>query len=560
LDKTPSNPTSIASVLALLLICAPFTVAAIWAFPIWDDASIWLLIRERGLDAIIASHRDRPVMGHLWSLLAISENIFWGAAFVAQALLWPALGLLSAFVWSHYFPTLRRFAWVAGCVAVAPFATKVQMVTLNIAFASFLSVALAYAALLIFVRLIAGDDLWSLARLIAGLSLLAFAILVQEYALSVVIVMLVLFGSTTWLSDDPATRRRAFKVIGAATLTAVAAYLIYFLLADQEARADVHPAHPIKLGAAYFLALPFRLLSVFWWGIGAGVANSLSHVSFVSRSDIFASAYGVVVAILLVYSCRSRAATNESSRPKDYATALWFAVALIAGIIPMVVMGRVPWDPNDGMSSRFGLPVLPLAGALIVFTSVALVRARLWAVPVVLLGFAAGYGAFSDAWSAVRERRMMTVLGEALQPYVSTGPGYTVAVIPLPERSLGPRRQWELTARIAANWPAGLREKFWAYRFGGGLPLYADEEAGRVFGPRGSCRRPDEIDREVRLVVRRGHLNRLLWAEPHSDGSISIEPYCITEREPSNAAVTLPGEGEGHFQSSVQSSMLNVQR
>jgi len=532
--KPLRNPTSMASVLALLLICAPFTIGAIAAFPIWDDASVWLLVQEHGLSALLAGHRDRPVMGHLWSLLAISENTFWGAAFVAQALLWPALGLLSVLLWSHYFPTLRRFAWVVGCVAVAPFATKVQMVTANIALASFLSVALGYAALVLFAALIAGDDRWSRARFAAGLSLLAFAILLQEYALSVVIVMLVLFGSNAWFWSDRETRRRAFRVIGASTLAAAVAYLIYFLLADRDARADVHPSYVIKLGGVYFLSLPLRFVSVLWRGIGGGVANSLSQVSFISRSDIFAAGYGVIVALLLVYGChRYGRTTNESARPKDVATALVFALALVAGITPMVLMGRVPWDPNDGMSSRFGLPVLPLAAALIVFASVALVRPRFWAAPVLLLGFAAGHAAFSDAWSAVRERRMMSDLGEALQPYVSSGPGYTVAIIPLAERSLGPRRQWELTARVAANWPAELRQRFWAYRFGGGLPLYSDEEAGTVFGPRGNCRRPEEIDREVRLVVRRGHLDRLLWAEPHSDGSISIEPYCIGEREQS---------------------------
>jgi hypothetical protein len=278
------------------------------------------------------------------------------------------------------------------------------------------------------------------------------------------------------------------------------------------------------------------LVSVLWWGIGGGVANVLSQISLVSRVGIFAAAYGMAVALLLFYGCRARrTAANEWVGAKDMQTALFFGVGLVAGITPMVLMGRVPWDPNDGMSSRFGLPVLPLAAALIVFIALGLVRARLWAVPVLLLGFAAGYGAFSEAWSAIRERKMMSVLGEALKPVVSSGSGYTVAVIPLPERSLGPRRQWELTARVAANWPAELRQRFWAYRFGGGLPLYPDEEAGSVFGPRGSCRRPEEISREVRLVMRRGHLQRLIWAEPRSDGSISIEPYCIGDRGPAGA-------------------------
>jgi hypothetical protein len=215
---------------------------------------------------------------------------------------------------------------------------------------------------------------------------------------------------------------------------------------------------------------------------------------------------------------------------------LCFVLAFLGGITPMVLMGRIPWEPNDGMSSRFGLPVLPVAAALIVFAGVSLVRGRFRALPVLILGFAAGHAAFIETWWAVRERNTMASLGEALQPYVAARAGHTVAIIPLPERSLGPRRQWELTARLTANWSPAVRQRFWAYRFGGGSPLYPDEEASRVFGPRGSCRRPQTIDREIRLVARRGHVEQLLWAELHPDGQVSIEPYCIEARALPGAA------------------------
>ena len=36
------------SMLALGLICVPLTIGAIWAFPIWDDAWLWLLLKENG--------------------------------------------------------------------------------------------------------------------------------------------------------------------------------------------------------------------------------------------------------------------------------------------------------------------------------------------------------------------------------------------------------------------------------------------------------------------------------------------------------------------------------
>ena len=87
---------AMASALALLLICGPSTIGALWAFPLWDDAFVWLLLQEHGVEALIPSHLDRPVMARVWRLLATSEPALWRAAFVAQGVLWPALGLLSA--------------------------------------------------------------------------------------------------------------------------------------------------------------------------------------------------------------------------------------------------------------------------------------------------------------------------------------------------------------------------------------------------------------------------------------------------------------------------------
>ena len=140
------------SVLALLLLCGCYTAGAIGAFPLWDDAWIWLLLEEKGPEAIQASFSDRPVNAWLWSTLAESKSLFWRASFVSQALLWPLLGLLSALLWNRLFPELRRYAGLVAVVAVAPFVTKVQMVTVNIALASLLPVVLAYAAVLLLWR------------------------------------------------------------------------------------------------------------------------------------------------------------------------------------------------------------------------------------------------------------------------------------------------------------------------------------------------------------------------------------------------------------------------
>src|SRR5574341_459843 len=100
----PSLSRATASVLALVLICVPLTIGAIWAFPIWDDGWLWLLINEKGTGAIRPFWVDRPFMGTVWSLFATTEPAFWRAGVAAQALLWPTFGIVSAILWTILFP------------------------------------------------------------------------------------------------------------------------------------------------------------------------------------------------------------------------------------------------------------------------------------------------------------------------------------------------------------------------------------------------------------------------------------------------------------------------
>ena len=106
-----------------------------------------------------------------------------------------------------------------------------------------------------------------------------------------------------------------------------------------------------------------------------------------------------------------------------------------------------------------------------------------------------------------------------------------MAAVALPERSLGPRRPYELTARLAATWPPELRRKFWAFRFGGGPPNYGGfMEAEGIFGSRGDCKPPREFKWSLRHVTRDGPLDQLIWVRPQTDGSLSVEPFCIKDQ------------------------------
>jgi hypothetical protein len=529
----PLLSTAGASMLALVMLCVPLTLGAIWAFPLWDDAWLWLLLQEHGTGMIAASATDRPVMATVWSLLATSEPAFWRASFMAQALLWPTLGLLAALLWTSLFPDLRPYALVVGCVTVAPIISKVQLVTANIALASLLSVVLSYGALLLLLRFVRADGRAGQAALGMSLPLLGFGILVTEYALPVVIVMVIFFWWYARRAPDPATRVRAWRASFFSILMAAAAYAMYFVIADYTARPtgwEYQPFYIFTLGTAHLARFPFKLVEGIWQSVAGGVVNSMAAVTLSSKAGVLAAAYGALVAGLLLYGSRhaphnAKAPARTSITKRDM---LPLAVALVAGLLPTVAMARIPWNPDDGMSSRFALPLLPITAALIVLVSLSLVRPRFWAVPILLLGFMAGNATFTQVWSAIGERHQMAALGAALQPHVSSAEGQTVAALLLPERSLGPRRPYELTARLAATWPPELRSRFWAFRFGGIPPMArADLEAEGSFGSRGDCQPPRAIHLRIRLVTRDGPLAQLLWVRRQPDGSVAVEPYCL---------------------------------
>jgi len=530
---TPPPLKAIASLLALFMICAPLTIGAIRAFPIWDDAWFWLLLETNGTGAITTTWVDRPFLATVWSLLATTEAGFWRASFVAQALLWPTLGILSALLWSILFPYLRQYAMVVGCITVAPLISRVQMITANIALAHLLSIVSGYGAFLLLLRFVMTDGRLGWVALGLSLLMLGFGILVTEYALPVVIVIVTFFWLYARRAPDPATTARAYRAIVASTVVAGAAYAIFFVTADFTVRrGEVSPLYIFSLGKAHIVLLPLKLVQGIWQSIVAGFVKGVAEVTLGSEAGVMAAAYGGLVAGLLFYGCRNvqHVATSPGANATGRRNVVPFAVAFVAGLVPTVAMGRIPWNPVDGMSSRFELPLLPITVALIVLVSLSLVRQRFWAVPVLFLGFVAGNATFTEVRAAIRERQEMSSVGAALQPYVSSKDGYTVAAVALPERSLGPRRPYEIVARLAANWPPELRRRFWAFRFGGPPMYQVDQEAEGIFGPRGECEAPREFKWGIRHVTRDGPLGQLIWVKPKPDGSISVEPFCTKDQ------------------------------
>jgi len=515
--------------MAVLSLCAIFTIGARRLFPIWDDAWLWLLLEEEGLGAILPSHPERPVIVRLWLLLAPSIGDFWRNAQLAQAVVWPILALQSALLWRRLFPQLARYAGVVGLVAIAPFVTKVQMLTANVALASMLSVILGYLGVLLALRFVASTSRGGYFVLLAGAASMATGVLLQEYAVAVGAAGTVLLLFEWWRQTQAGARRRS--LLAAASLAAVSlgAYAVYLRIADFDspaARQVLNPGEFLDLRQALdglWTVLPQALFQ----GVFGGFLRAVEGLARTDHSLLMAVLFGTVVAFLATWGCRRTGTAREKSMERRQGWA-WLAlvVGLIAALSPVIIAGEYPWNPVDGMASRFGLPALPVLAMLIVYPIARSRPYRLRWVPVAALGFLAGAVAVVDFQEETAEARSVASIGACLQPYVEASDGITVAVVPTVRRSLGPARQWELTARLAAEYPPGLSKKLWSYRDGGGPSLRYKDTARKAFGPRDRCRRPRRLNRKVRNLRRVGPLGRLLWTAESADGTVVLETYC----------------------------------
>lgn len=517
---------NVPSALALGLVVAALTLGAAGAFPLWDDAWNWLYFKERGSDFVTAIP-DRPVMAYLWTVLASSEEWFWRINLAFHAATWFAFGVTAALLWRRLFPEASVYGWVVACLTIAPFGFNVQLMLANIVLGSLLGVVLAYTACLVLLRYITddrGSGDWK--YLAASQVILACSILLIQYALAVLAVMVILTIIPVGESAvSNAKHRRRYALLSSLFVGGLA-YGGYYILAELSKNPEVIYAHP-PIAAQISLRGFVNGLQALWQGLIGNIALTLSGVHLTTKSDIASIVYGLLIGGLLTLGLRPAQSSTRSSPPSGVAL-LVVGVALMATLALPIYSGRLPWDPDDGITARFGLASLPLIAIVLVGGLLHLTQPRFWAIPVLFLGVAAGQAAFSESWHFAEEKAEMAQLGPALQPYASNGDGLTVAVISTPARKFGPPRQWELTARIASNWPEPMREKFWAVRHGGNPPLtsYVDE-AGLMFGARDLCITPEEVDLGTRLVKRKGKLDRLLWVERRSDGTVSVGDYCI---------------------------------
>jgi hypothetical protein len=513
-----------------------FSIGARRLFPIWDDGWLWLLLEEKGVDAIVPSHPERPVVVWLWSLLAPTVDAFWRNAFLAQAILWPVFALQSALLWRRLFPRHRGYAGMVALIAIAPFATQVQMLTANVALASLLSVILAYLGVLLALRFVESSNDKAYALLLSSAAAITAGVLLQEYGVAVSAAGTVLLAYQWSQLTDVGMKRRCLIAATSMVGVALGSYWLYLRIADfdsPDARQLLNPEHFPSLGqvlVGLWEVLPVSL----YRGLVGGFADAAVRLVEVRSGLVVVIAVGVAVSLLATYG-GFRSSQRDTSCSEWGPRAAWFALLLasIAALAPPIVAGEFPWSPNDGMTSRFGLPAQPILAILLVYlvTRIPAVRIR-WAL-FAAIGFVAAGVAVADVQQGVDEAELVARLGACLQETVAASDQITVAVVPSSIRSLGPVSQWELTARLAQDFPKGLSERLWAYRDGGGPSRHYRDTAREAFGPREWCRRHD-VRVHVRNLHRVGPMRRLLWVDETEAGGVILESYC--RRHPNRVA------------------------
>jgi len=514
------------SILALFMVLAPLTIGAIGSLPMFDDSWNWLYFKEKGTD-FVAGLPDRPVMGYVWTVLSLSEQAFWRFNFVAHAVLWGGFAIAAALLWKHLLPHLAHYGWVVACITIAPFGFHVQTMLASIVLGCLLSIVLAYAAFLLVLRFVRAGDAVGWGALVVSQLILGSATLFMEYAFSVVAVMTVLLLLPAIISSDAGQRSRTNRAMLLSIVVAAVAYGVYYTLAEWRSNTGIMYTHP-PIAKELGIMFVVKMSQAIWQGMVGNMSLSLGEIRLTTKSGLLAAAYGLVVGGLLIIGSRAHRDWKIVSGPM-IGPILLLGIALFAGLLPVIYSGRFPWNPDDGTTSRFGMAVLPIIAMLLVLIALSLVRQRFWAIPVLLFGFVAGETAFIEGWHFIRERQDMALMGDAVRPHLSDQGGITVAVIATSVRKFGPPRQWELTARLSADWPSYQREKFWAFRYGGNPPLPYTEEANLLFGTRAECKLPKEANFGVRLIQRTGPLDRFLWVERRPDETIAVEPFCLKD-------------------------------
>jgi hypothetical protein len=246
-------------------------------------------------------------------------------------------------------------------------------------------------------------------------------------------------------------------------------------------------------------------------------------------TDVASLGFGALLAILIQLLVGRR---NDESQPEGAESfQRRLVVGLIMGVglgmLPIVVMGFRP-DVNP-FESRFWAPVAPYA----VCASVALVaqlfsNQKQWLLPP-LCAILAAWALVSDGIPAAKELQRVSAWGPQLQKYVDADVNEDAMCVAIfengwPHGALLPN-DYELTPRLARDWPPAQRARFWAFA---SYDKMMEREFTSGIDPDHSLHSP-RLDREY--MYRVGPIHRVLWVYVSSDGDLQVTKVDTVEEQ-----------------------------
>ena len=504
----------VAWLLPVLLLAIPIAYGAYKAFPLYDDGWISLLMREHGDVHVAGTMPDRPF--YAWVMMAtLLPEPFRRAGMVGLTLLlWIGLAWIAVLFWKALFPSLARFSPAAACAVIAPVVVTCQLTTI-VTSLQLIPPILVLGAVLLLLRYVQENGAWRMP--VAVLAVIVGA-LFSEYAVPSGAAGLVLLCRPLFFGSDAKVRRRALTAAMALGVTLVVSYVAYMRLGDIRFRPSVNPAVQVSSITRDPLAPALNLLNGTWHSILGAYGYFLGQIQIdhQSKSTILSVAFAILFACGLIWICAGRKSENEDTAPTVIDGAVLVA-AVAFGLLPVAIMGRS--TAMIGFGSRFLIPILPLAAAATLAIAFHFIRGSHRWVVVGVLGLIFAYTTPMTVHGILQEHALMTKIGKAVQPLLSTAGGYTVAVV---DRG---GIDYEFTAKVTQSWPVAQSSKFWLY----------DEASGRKnLGGRQKCDQPQNISKEQRSVVRSGPIDKVLWIETNDFKIGSIEPYCraVTPAQP----------------------------
>lgn len=502
------RPLTSPAVLFFLVIA--LAVGAFWAFPVYDDGYMMMYLREPGV-SFAEVNRDRPIPGYLHEILVRAGGNNPALYVSLNAAMWLVLAFQTRALFQNVFPDLKNYGMVVACLTVAPIVVQVQISVLVVAVTVVLFTILGYAAVLLTLKSAETQGPLRMVLLALSLSAAVFLGFACEYSVTAILSGAVVLTGIAVTSDNRLLRKRLLWQSVCLSALTVAGYIVSTRTADLHVRPEVNPATAVARTWQAAVQAGCGALSGLWYATVAAYASVLGGIrlSWNTKSTIVGVLFAILTAILACY-CVDRsppAVVAGGNRIR----ALFLAIAIVVGLLPVSLMGR--WPALADYDSRVRVPVLPIAVALTMYLCLKLVSTSKRTTAVALLGAMMGYATWTTIYTNLRETKIVDALSSVLKPYVeSQTRGITVAVIPLT------RLQNELNAHVTAKWPADLERRFW---------MFNAETAAVRLGSRGACNARMTVDEHIRPVIRTGRVSQVLWVEVRRERAPVIHPYCL---------------------------------